>query len=107
MNTRLNGDFVVCPTAVSDPDELPIRVVTAAANPKDCEASEQLGLTSKAVDDMARTVAVAGSDVFEFKPGDHVATLHCAFAPDRSVAEFFLASSYAILRFGLCFSKWQ
>ncbi|GLI77892.1 hypothetical protein PoHVEF18_006188 [Penicillium ochrochloron] len=63
------------------PDELLVCVMAAAANPKDWKASEQLGFTSNPGDDMAGIVEAVGSDVLEFKPGDHVAALHRASHP--------------------------
>lgn len=80
------------------PDELLVRVMAAAANPKDWKASEQLGLTSNPGDDMAGIVEAVGSDVLEFKPGDHVAALHRAFTPYGSFAEYSLAPSNAAFK---------
>ncbi|OKP13660.1 hypothetical protein PENSUB_851 [Penicillium subrubescens] len=84
MNTGLDGKLIDSSIPVPGPDELLVRVVAAAANPKDWKASEQHGLTSNPGDDMAGIVEAVGSDAFEFKLGDRVAALHRAFTPHGS-----------------------
>ena len=67
MEIGLKGELVDSPMPLPGPNELLIRVVAAAANPKDWKASEQLGLTSNPGDDMSGIVEAVGSKVFECK----------------------------------------
>ncbi|KAH6962890.1 alcohol dehydrogenase-like protein [Fusarium avenaceum] len=91
LSPGLKGELVDSPMPLPGPNELLIRVVVAAVNPKDWKASEQLGLTSNPADDMSGIVEAVGSEVFEFKQGDRVAALHQPFTPHGTFAEFSLA----------------
>ncbi|KAI6362194.1 hypothetical protein MCOR25_006267 [Pyricularia grisea] len=70
------------------PDQLVIRVVVSGSNPKDWKIPEWLGKTLNTGDDIAGIVHSIGSNVWEFKPGDRVASFHEMSTPGGSFAEY-------------------
>ncbi|KAH7385952.1 chaperonin 10-like protein [Pyrenochaeta sp. MPI-SDFR-AT-0127] len=70
------------------PEQLVIQVVVSGSNPKDWKAGEIFGKDGNIGDDIAGIVHSVGSNVYEFKPGDRVASFHELFAPNGSFAEY-------------------
>ncbi|TLD31228.1 hypothetical protein PspLS_02369 [Pyricularia sp. CBS 133598] len=70
------------------PDQLVIRVVVSGSNPKDWKLPEWRGQTTNTGDDIAGIVHSVGSNVWEFKPGDRVASFHEIMTPGGSFAEY-------------------
>ncbi|EHA52667.1 hypothetical protein MCOR27_007380 [Pyricularia oryzae] len=76
------------------PDQLVIRVVVSGSNPKDWKVTEWLGKTMNTGDDIAGIVHSVGSNVWEFKPGDRVASFHEMLTPGGSFAEYALGRQH-------------
>ncbi|CAI6099715.1 unnamed protein product [Clonostachys chloroleuca] len=72
------------------PGQVLIKVAVTGTNPKDWKVPvwiEKLN-GSNAGDDIAGVVHAVGKDVFEFKPGDRVASFHEMMTPSGSFAEY-------------------
>ncbi|KAF2638831.1 GroES-like protein [Massarina eburnea CBS 473.64] len=70
------------------PDHLVIQVVVSGSNPKDWKLPNWLGHTQNTGDDIAGIVHSVGSNVYEFKPGDRVASFHEMVTSGGSYAEY-------------------
>ncbi|KAF1846303.1 zinc-binding oxidoreductase-like protein ToxD [Cucurbitaria berberidis CBS 394.84] len=71
------------------PDQLVIQVIVSGSNPKDWKYAEWIeGYSANAGDDIAGVVHSVGSNVWEFKPGDRVASFHEMQTPGGSFAEY-------------------
>ncbi|VUC27335.1 unnamed protein product [Clonostachys rosea] len=72
------------------PGQVLIKVAVTGTNPKDWKVpfwyEKQNGTNSG--DDIAGVVHAVGKDVFEFKPGDRVASFHEMLSPSGSFAEY-------------------
>ena len=69
-------------------DQVLVKVVVTASNPKDWRLPEMRNLTTNSGDDLAGIVEKVGANVFEFKPGDRVAALHEITTAGGSYAEY-------------------
>ncbi|EMD69409.1 hypothetical protein GGP41_004602 [Bipolaris sorokiniana] len=71
------------------PKQVVIKVVVSGTNPKDWKLPE-VGIQNDANtgDDIAGYVHSVGSEVYEFKPGDRVASFHEMMTPGGSFAEY-------------------
>ncbi|KAJ4299720.1 hypothetical protein N0V90_004966 [Kalmusia sp. IMI 367209] len=83
--------IVDSPIPQPGPDQLVIKVVVSGSNPKDWKIAEWLDKTMNAGDDIAGIVHSVGSNVWEFKPGDRVASFHEMLTPGGSFAEYAVA----------------
>ncbi|PVH92696.1 GroES-like protein [Periconia macrospinosa] len=81
ISPGLRSEIVNSPVPQPSPDQVLVRVVAAALNPKEWKAAEQLGLVLNPGDDMAGIVEGVGANVYEFRPGDRVAAFHESFEP--------------------------
>ncbi|KAF1955108.1 GroES-like protein [Byssothecium circinans] len=70
------------------PDHLVIKVVVSGSNPKDWKLPHLWGASQNTGDDIAGIVHSVGSNVYEFKPGDRVASYHEMMTPGGSFAEY-------------------
>ncbi|EOA86680.1 uncharacterized protein SETTUDRAFT_19195 [Exserohilum turcica Et28A] len=71
------------------PKQLVIRVVVSGSNPKDWKLIEwNMKNDFNTGDDIAGYVHSVGADVYEFKPGDRVASFHEMMTPGGSFAEY-------------------
>ncbi|PSN65148.1 GroES-like protein [Corynespora cassiicola Philippines] len=72
------------------PEQLVIQVVVSGSNPKDWKLTEWLGDEINSGDDIAGIVHSVGPNVYEFKPGDRVASFHEMRSKGGSYAEYAL-----------------
>ncbi|KAF2852488.1 zinc-binding oxidoreductase-like protein ToxD [Plenodomus tracheiphilus IPT5] len=73
------------------PDQLVIKVIVSGSNPKDWKIPEWIpDYNANSGDDIAGIVHSVGSNVWEFKPGDRVASFHEMMTPGGSFAEYAL-----------------
>lgn len=73
------------------PDQLVIKVIVSGSNPKDWKIPEWIpDYNANSGDDIAGIVHSIGSNVWEFKPGDRVASFHEMLSPGGSFAEYAL-----------------
>ncbi|KAH9862782.1 hypothetical protein J1614_010875 [Plenodomus biglobosus] len=71
------------------PDQLVIKVIVSGSNPKDWKIPEWIpDYNANSGDDIAGIVHSIGSNVWEFKPGDRVASFHEMLSPGGSFAEY-------------------
>ncbi|KAJ4364089.1 hypothetical protein N0V83_009544 [Neocucurbitaria cava] len=71
------------------PDQLVIQVIVSGSNPKDWKYPELIAnYSGNSGDDIAGIVHSVGSNVWEFKPGDRVASFHEMITPGGSFAEY-------------------
>ncbi|KAF2737653.1 GroES-like protein [Polyplosphaeria fusca] len=71
------------------PDQLVIKVVVSGSNPKDWKIPNWVpDYVANSGDDIAGIVHSVGSNVWEFKPGDRVASFHEMLTPGGSFAEY-------------------
>jgi NADPH2:quinone reductase len=71
------------------PDQVIIRVVVSGSNPKDWKIPELVPeYNANSGDDIAGIVHSVGSNVWEFKEGDRVASFHEMMTPGGSFAEY-------------------
>ncbi|CAO2649868.1 Nn.00g011600.m01.CDS01 [Neocucurbitaria sp. VM-36] len=71
------------------PDQVVIKVVVSGSNPKDWKIPELVPkYDANSGDDIAGIVHSVGTDVWEFKPGDRVASFHEMMTPGGSFAEY-------------------
>ncbi|KAL5119399.1 hypothetical protein ACEQ8H_002668 [Pleosporales sp. CAS-2024a] len=76
-------------------DQVIIKVVVSGSNPKDWKLPEWMpGYNANSGDDIAGYVHSVGSSVWEFKPGDRVASFHEMLTPGGSFAEYAVGQSY-------------
>ncbi|KAH8716777.1 zinc-binding oxidoreductase-like protein ToxD [Phaeosphaeriaceae sp. PMI808] len=77
-------------------DQVVIKVVVSGSNPKDWKIPEWVANFSNANtgDDIAGIVHSIGSAVWEFKPGDRVASFHEMMTPGGSYAEYAVGWSW-------------
>ncbi|KAF2675578.1 zinc-binding oxidoreductase-like protein ToxD, partial [Lentithecium fluviatile CBS 122367] len=81
-------EIVDSPIPEPGPEQVVIRVVVSGCNPKDWKIPEWLNKTSNTGDDIAGVVHSVGDKVWEFKPGDRVASFHEMVTPGGSYAEY-------------------
>lgn len=77
--------------AIPEPqaDQVIIQVVVSGSNPKDWKIPELVpDYNANSGDDIAGYVHSVGSDVWEFKKGDRVASFHEMMTPGGSFAEY-------------------
>jgi NADPH:quinone reductase-like Zn-dependent oxidoreductase len=71
------------------PDQVIIRVVVSGSNPKDWKIPELVPeYNANSGDDIAGIVHSVGTNVWEFKEGDRVASFHEMMTPGGSFAEY-------------------
>ncbi|KAF2273109.1 GroES-like protein [Westerdykella ornata] len=80
--------IVDSPIPEPGPDQVVIQVVASGCNPKDWKIVEWMKDNHNSGDDIAGIVHSVGSNVWEFKPGDRVASFHQIMAPGGSFAEY-------------------
>ncbi|KAF2263069.1 GroES-like protein [Lojkania enalia] len=73
-----------------EPEQLVIKVVVSGSNPKDWKVPEWLNEEANTGDDIAGIVHAVGDKVWEFKPGDRVASFHEMRTKGGSYAEYAL-----------------
>ncbi|KAF2469010.1 GroES-like protein [Lindgomyces ingoldianus] len=83
--------IVDSPIPEPGPEQLVIQVVVSGSNPKDWKVPEWLNEHANSGDDIAGIVHSVGSKVWEFKPGDRVASFHEMRTKGGSYAEYALA----------------
>jgi NADPH:quinone reductase-like Zn-dependent oxidoreductase len=77
------------PIPEPQPDQVIIQVVVSGSNPKDWKIPELVpDYNANSGDDIAGIVHSVGSNVWEFKKGDRVASFHEMMAPGGSFAEY-------------------
>ncbi|RYN29006.1 hypothetical protein AA0114_g12430 [Alternaria tenuissima] len=77
------------PIPEPQPDQVIIQVVVSGSNPKDWKIAELFPeYNDNSGDDIAGIVHSVGSDVWEFKKGDRVASFHEMMTPGGSFAEY-------------------
>ncbi|KAI8932317.1 hypothetical protein NX059_010512 [Plenodomus lindquistii] len=77
------------PIPEPNPDQLVIKVIVSGSNPKDWKLPEWFeGYNQNSGDDIAGIVHSVGANVWEFKPGDRVASFHEMMTPGGSFAEY-------------------
>ncbi|ORY06367.1 chaperonin 10-like protein [Clohesyomyces aquaticus] len=82
--------IVDSPIPEPGPEQLVIQVVVSGSNPKDWKVPEILKDEANSGDDIAGIVHSVGSKVWEFKPGDRVASFHEMRTKGGSYAEYAL-----------------
>ncbi|OAL57310.1 zinc-binding oxidoreductase-like protein ToxD [Pyrenochaeta sp. DS3sAY3a] len=71
------------------PDQVVIKVIVSGSNPKDWKIPEFVPeYNANSGDDIAGIVHSVGSNVWEFSPGDRVASFHEMMTPHGSFAEY-------------------
>ncbi|KAK3215908.1 hypothetical protein GRF29_8g1490933 [Pseudopithomyces chartarum] len=80
--------IVDSPIPEPGPEQVVIKVEVSGSNPKDWKIPEWLSKTLNTGDDIAGTIHAVGSRVYEFKPGDRVASFHEMMTPHGSFAEY-------------------
>ncbi|KAH3943613.1 hypothetical protein HBI56_012120 [Parastagonospora nodorum] len=82
---------------IPDPqaDQVVIKVVVSGSNPKDWKIPDLVpDYNANSGDDIAGYVHAVGSNVWEFKPGDRVASFHEMMTPGGSFAEYAVGWSW-------------
>lgn len=89
---RLGPKVEIVDSPVPEPndDQVLIKVVVSGSNPKDWKVGEFFNMTGNTGDDIAGEVVKVGKNVYEFKPGDRVASFHEMLSPGGSYAEYAL-----------------
>jgi len=93
--------IIESPIPTPGPDEIVIKVITAASNPKDYEHLLSSGQTINSGDDVAGTVHSLGESVKrteEFRIGDKVAGMHEMMTPGGAYAEYAVVKTGTTLR---------
>lgn len=97
LDTSVTLHSVAIPS-ITEPNDILIRVVCAACNPKDWKMPAGLLKTiadcPNSGDDLAGIVQEVGSAVTSFSPGDRVAALHELGAPFGAYAEFAIVKDF-------------
>ncbi|KAF2824906.1 zinc-binding oxidoreductase-like protein ToxD [Ophiobolus disseminans] len=70
------------------PNQLVIKVAVSGCNPKDWKLPELIPTAENQGDDMAGIVHSVGEGVYEFKPGDRVASFHEVMSKNGTYAEY-------------------
>ncbi|KAF2119763.1 chaperonin 10-like protein [Lophiotrema nucula] len=80
--------IVDSPIPEPGPEQVVIKVVVSGSNPKDWKIPEWLNKELNTGDDIAGIVHSVGDKVWEFKPGDRVASFHEMMSGGGSYAEY-------------------
>ncbi|XP_014550596.1 hypothetical protein COCVIDRAFT_42926 [Bipolaris victoriae FI3] len=88
-------EFVDTPIPTPKPDQVVIKVVAAASNPKDWKMTAWYKNPHNSGDDVAGVVHSVGNSVRNFKPGDRVFAYHQPLAADGAYAEYAVAAVQA------------
>ncbi|KAF2186758.1 GroES-like protein [Zopfia rhizophila CBS 207.26] len=88
-DTKVN--IVDSPIPEPGPDQLVIQVLVSGSNPKDWKVPVWFNESANTGDDVAGIVHSVGANVWEFKPGDRVASFHEMRTKGGSYAEYALA----------------
>ncbi|KAF2815798.1 zinc-binding oxidoreductase-like protein ToxD [Mytilinidion resinicola] len=83
-------EIIDSPIPEPGPDQLVIQVVVSGSNPKDWKMGDWTNTSANTGDDIAGIVHSVGENVYEFKPGDRVASFHEMHTPGGSYAEYAL-----------------
>ncbi|EUC39669.1 hypothetical protein COCMIDRAFT_41841 [Bipolaris oryzae ATCC 44560] len=84
-------EFIDTPIPIPKPDQVVIKVVAAASNPKDWKLTVWQNKPHNSGDDVAGIVHSVGSSVRNFHPGDRVFAYHQPHAADGAYAEYAVA----------------
>jgi NADPH:quinone reductase len=86
----LRCDVVDVPIPQPGPDEILIKVVCCASNPRDWKAPDHLiqGVEINQGNEMSGIVEEVGSNVYEFRKGDRVAGAHPMQTENGTYAEY-------------------
>lgn len=89
ISKGLNVTIRDVPIPEPQPDQVVIKVIVSGSNPKDWKIPELVpGYNANSGDDIAGIVHSVGSNVWEFKKGDRVASFHEMMSPGGSFAEY-------------------
>ncbi|KAL8799732.1 MAG: hypothetical protein Q9182_005675 [Xanthomendoza sp. 2 TL-2023] len=84
----LNVEIIDSEIPVPKDDEVVIKVVVSGSNPKDWKRPVMSKKAMNSGDDIAGIVHQVGRNVYEFKPGDRVASFHQMMSRGGSFAEY-------------------
>ncbi|KAL8699871.1 MAG: hypothetical protein Q9224_001225 [Gallowayella concinna] len=84
----LNVEVVDSEIPVPNDDEVVIKVMVSGSNPKDWKLPVMFKKAMNSGDDIAGVVHEIGRNVYEFKPGDRVASFHQMMSKGGSFAEY-------------------
>ncbi|KAI2480109.1 Qor NADPH quinone reductase [Pyrenophora tritici-repentis] len=77
------------PMPTPGPDQVVIKVIVSGSNPKDWKIpAYNMAPNTNSGDDIAGYIHTVGANVYEFKPGDRVASFHKMLTPGGSFAEY-------------------
>jgi NADPH2:quinone reductase len=83
------------PIPTPEPNQVVIRVIVSGSNPKDWKIPDIIDkYNANSGDDIAGIVHSVGSSVYEFQPGDRVASFHEMLTPGGSFAEYAVGWSW-------------
>jgi NADPH2:quinone reductase len=86
------------PIPTPEPQQLVIRVIVSGSNPKDWKIPDIIeNYNANSGDDIAGIVHSVGSEVYEFRPGDRVASFHEMLTPGGSFAEYAVGWSWTTI----------
>lgn len=95
ISKGLKTQVVDIPIPEPGPGQVVIKVVVSGSNPKDWKIPELVpNYNANSGDDIAGLVHSVGSNVYEFKPGDRVASFHEMLTSGGSFAEYAVGWSY-------------
>lgn len=86
----LRCEIVHVPVPQPGPDEVLVKVIYCASNPRDWKAPDHLipGEEINQGNEMSGIVEAVGVNVFEFRKGDRVAAAHAMQTPNGTYAEY-------------------
>lgn len=90
------------PRPVPRDDQVLIRVVVSACNPKDWKQAGFVHEPTNSGDDLAGFVEAVGPNVIDFKPGDRVAAFHEMLTPHGAFAEYAIAWAHTTFHIPPC-----
>ncbi|CAA9960806.1 hypothetical protein CFE70_004182 [Pyrenophora teres f. teres 0-1] len=83
------------PMPTPGPDQVVIKVIVSGSNPKDWKMpAYNVEPNTNSGDDIAGLIHSVGANVYEFKPGDRVASFHKMLTPGGSFAEYAIGHAH-------------